>query len=54
MLQGKKTYLIAAATVVYGVAGFLAGIHGADTAVDLILQGLGFGALRAGVSTSKN
>lgn len=48
-LQGKKTYLVALALVVYAVAGTISGQITADQAVYVVLNGLGLGALRAGV-----
>lgn len=50
MLSGKKTYVVAAVLVVYAVTGFLSGHMGAEEAVRTILEGLGLGFLRAGVS----
>lgn len=45
-LQGKKTYLVAIAFVVYGVAGVITGSLTAEQAYALVLNGVGFGALR--------
>jgi hypothetical protein len=49
-LQGKKTYIVAAALVVYAVAGVYTGQLTQDAAITLVLNGLGLGALRAGIS----
>lgn len=43
-LQGKKTYIVAAITVLYGLA---------TSNLDIILQGLGLSALRAGLEKTK-
>lgn len=53
MLRGKKTYIIALATVSYAVAGLLLGLHTPEKAVELVLAALGLGALRNGMVTSK-
>lgn len=52
MLNGYKTYAVAALTVVFGVSGFLTGHLDANTAIGFILGGSGLGALRHGISTS--
>lgn len=49
-LQGKKTYIVALAIVAYAVFGVYTGQLSQDQAVTLVLNGLGLGALRAGVS----
>lgn len=49
-LQGKKTYIVAAALVVYAVAGVYTGQLTQDAAITLVLNGLGLSALRAGIS----
>lgn len=48
--QGKKTYLVTAAMVLYAAAMWWDGSMTADAAVQLILNGLGLGTLRAGVA----
>ena len=50
MLSGMKTYIVAAAFILYGVGGYLAGIHDTDTMINRILEGLAFAGLRAGVA----
>ena len=49
-LQGKKTYIVALALVIYAVIGVYTGQLSQDQAITLVLNGLGLGALRAGVS----
>jgi hypothetical protein len=49
MLQGRKTYIVALVMIIYGVAGVLLGKLGTNDAYELILQALGFAALRNGV-----
>jgi hypothetical protein len=49
-LQGKKTYVVAIALVIYAVAGVYTGQLSQPEAVTLVLNGLGLGALRAGIS----
>ena len=46
MLSGKKTYLVSAALVVYAGAGLFLGYLTPETALSLLLNGLGLGALR--------
>lgn len=48
--SGKKSYLVAAATAVYAIAGAVAGIIDWKHALELILGAAGLGALRAGIS----
>jgi len=48
-LQGKKTYIVAAALVVYAVSGVVTGHMTGQEALLVVLNGLGLGALRAGV-----
>lgn len=48
-LSGKKTYLVSFALVVFAVTGVITGNLTSDQAVALVLNGLGLGALRAGV-----
>lgn len=50
MLQGKKSYIVAAATVLYGVLGLVLGHLTPDQAMQLILGGSGLAALRAGIA----
>lgn len=45
-LEGKKTYIVAIAFVVYGIAGVITGQLTSDQAFALVLNGLGFGAVR--------
>ena len=48
-INGKKTYIIARATILYAIAGFVAGLHDIQTMWVLILGALGFGSLRHGI-----
>lgn len=48
-LQGKKSYLIGAATFVYGLLGFLLGEMDINQAAQFVLGGAGLAALRAGM-----
>ena len=49
-LAGKKTYIIAIATVMYALGGAVAGYVDIGTAIPLILGALGLSGLRAGIS----
>ena len=49
-LDGKKTYIAAAAVVVAALAGFLGGDLTLGQAVANALEGLGLAALRSGVA----
>lgn len=49
-LQGKKTYIVALALIAYAVLGVYTGQLSQSDAVALVLNGLGLGALRAGIS----
>jgi len=49
-LQGKKTYIVACALVVYALLGVYTGQLSQPEAIALVFNGLGLGALRAGVS----
>ncbi len=51
-LKGKKTYIVAVATICYALSGVVAGYIPIDQAVMLILGALGLGALRNGVDSS--
>lgn len=48
--QGKKTYCVALALICYAVLGVYTGQFSQTEAVTLVLNGLGLGALRAGIS----
>lgn len=48
--QGKKTYIVALALIAYAVLGVYTGQLSQSDAVALVLNGLGLGALRAGIS----
>ena len=48
--QGKKTYLIALALVVYAVAGVVTGNLSWHEAVVVVLNGLGLGSVRAAIN----
>lgn len=54
-LKGKKTYIIAFLMVVIGVVEGLTGggWSGVWTNIEVILNGLGLGALRAGVAKGR-
>ena len=49
-LEGKKTYLVSAALIAYGVLGVVSGQMDAQTAFFIVANGLGFGTLRAGIA----
>lgn len=46
MLSGKKTYIVAAATVLYAVIGYFLGYVDAGAAIQLLSTGLGMAGLR--------
>lgn len=48
-LQGKKSYFVAAASIAYGVIGFLLGHLDANQATQFVFGGSGLAALRAGM-----
>ena len=48
---GKKTYLVAVATIAYAIGGWVAGYLDLSQAIPLILGSLGLSGLRHGVST---
>lgn len=50
--EGKKTYILSAAAILYGVAGWYTGNLTQDAALGVIGAALGFSTLRHGVSTS--
>ena len=45
-LKGKKSYLVAAALIIYAAAAVYLGKMDYQTAITLVLNGLGLGALR--------
>ena len=49
-LEGKKTYLISIAGVVYAITGVVAGYMNPQEALEIVMASLGLSALRAGVS----
>ena len=49
MLSGKKTYLIGALMVLYGVGMFFLGEISQSEAATLAMEGLGFIAVRLGI-----
>jgi hypothetical protein len=49
-LQGKKTYIVALSLVAYAFLGVYTGQLTQPEAVALVFNGLGLGALRAGIS----
>ena len=46
MLTGKKTYIVAAATVLYAAVGYFLGYVDTTTAIQLLSTGLGMAGLR--------
>lgn len=49
-INGYKTYLTAAAIVVYAIGGFALGLQSADQAVELVLQAFAIVGLRHGIA----
>ncbi len=49
-LSGKKSYIVAAALIIYAVTGVFTGNLSQDAAITLVLNGLGLGALRNAIS----
>jgi hypothetical protein len=49
LLQDKKTYIVALALVVYAIAGVYTNQMTSQEAILVVLNGLGLGALRAGI-----
>lgn len=49
-LSGKKTYIVAVALIIYAAAAVYLGKMDYQTAITLVLNGLGLGALRNAVS----
>lgn len=54
ILQGKKTYLVAASVVISAIFSFLTGAVDLQTAIVTALQGVGLATLRAGVTSEVN
>lgn len=52
LLEGKKTYIVAALLVVFAGIGVYTHQLTADQAVVIVLNGLGLGALRSGINKS--
>ena len=52
VMEGKKTYIVAAGIVLMAVGGFLSGDLTALEAVQQGMTGLGLGTLRLGVATT--
>ena len=50
-LEGKKTYVVAVATVMYALGGWVAGYLEFNQIVPLILGALGLSGLRHGIVT---
>ena len=50
MIDGYKTYLVAAATAVYGIAGLIIGQLDINQTVQFVLTALGLAGLRSGIS----
>jgi len=44
--KGKKTYIVMVATICYALGGAVAGFHGWEVAVPLVLGALGLSGLR--------
>ena len=53
IIDGKKTYLIVAAMVVYAVLGLVLNLHSSDRATELILLALGMAGLLDAVRKSE-
>lgn len=51
--KGKKTYIIAVATLCYALGGAVAGFHDWGVAIPLILGALGLAGLRNGIPEVK-
>ena len=49
-VNGYKTYLVAAAIVVYAIGGFALGLHSQDRVIELFLQSFALVGLRHGIS----
>ncbi len=41
MMKGWKTWLAAAISILYGVGGWIAGIHGPDVMMSFVVAGIG-------------
>jgi Na+/phosphate symporter len=41
-LSGKKTKLTGIGMVIFGIGGLISGLHDANTAVEMVFEGLGF------------
>lgn len=52
LLEGKKTYIVAALLVVFAGIGVYTHQLTADQAVVIVLNGLGLGTLRSGINKS--
>jgi hypothetical protein len=50
MLKGKKTYIVAIASIVYAWLGVYTGSMDSQTAIQMSLAALGMSALRHGMS----
>ena len=50
-LEGKKTYLIAVATLMYALGGWVAGYLDFNQVIPLVLGALGLSGLRHGIVT---
>lgn len=49
--EGKKTYLISIATLMYALGGWVSGYLDVNTSIQIIFAALGLGALRNGITT---
>jgi hypothetical protein len=52
-VSGKKTYIVAAATIAYALLGYYTGNLDFNRAVEVVLNGAGLAALRAGVARAQ-
>lgn len=51
-MSGYKTYAVMVIIVLYGITGFLSGNLDANAALLVVMNGLGLGALRHGLTTA--
>ena len=49
-LKGKKSYIVAAALILFAVSGVVSGQLSTQEATVIVLNGLGLSALRAGIN----
>ncbi len=53
-MSGMKTYVVAALTALYGVGGYVLGLHGADVMLQCLLAAAGLAGLRHAQTTEMN